>query len=146
MSFQLLTPATSSSPQTAADAEVSQILSQLADQGMQARDLRENEMAKGHARYLVGGRQKVPNERLLRFSFPETPGALNRFLTTLPSKLNVSLFHYRNYGADVGKVLVGVQVKDGDEKVFEEFLDGLKFPWVDETENPAYKEFLVGLE
>ncbi len=133
MSFQL----------TSSD-DVSDILKTLQEQGMHGRDLRNNEMAKGHARYLMGGRKVVPNEKLLRFSFPETPGALNRFLTTLPSTLNVSLFHYRNYGNDVGKVLVGLQVSESQKEDLQEFLQGLKFPWVDESDNPAYKEFLVG--
>ncbi|KAJ3403071.1 hypothetical protein HDV05_008079, partial [Chytridiales sp. JEL 0842] len=102
-------------------------------------------MAKAHARYLVGGRHAVPHERLYRFSFPERPGALNHFLSTLRSPLyewNVSLFHYRNYGGDVGKVMVGIQVPPESAEAFAVFLGELRYPYVDETENPVFQQFL----
>ncbi|RHZ47080.1 hypothetical protein Glove_593g31 [Diversispora epigaea] len=124
------------------DEEVLQIMKNLAADGMDAQDISDNEMAKSHARYLVGGRSKVENERLYRFAFPERPGALQRFLLGLQSNWNISLFHYRNHGADMGKVLVGIQVPPQDSKDFENFLNNLGYSFVDETENSVYKQFL----
>jgi threonine dehydratase len=122
--------------------ELKQIFTEMEAKGMKGLDLSDNEMAKSHGRYLVGGRKQVQHERLFQFFFPERPGALRRFLTALPSGWNVSLFHYRNYGADVGKVLVGIQVPPEEESQFMAFLSNLKFPYRDETTNPIYAQFL----
>ncbi|CAG8434339.1 1358_t:CDS:2 [Diversispora eburnea] len=124
------------------EKEVPQIIKNLEADGMNGQDISDNEMAKSHARYLVGGRSKVENERLYRFAFPERPGALQRFLLGLQSNWNVTLFHYRNHGADMGKVLVGIQVPPQDSEDFENFLNNLGYSNVDETENPVYKQFL----
>ncbi|KAI9299112.1 threonine dehydratase I [Neoconidiobolus thromboides FSU 785] len=105
-------------------------------------DLSNNELAKSHARFLVGGRCNVPNERLFRFEFPERPDALAKFLIGLKFSWNVSLFHYRNYGGDTGKVLVGIQIPFSDYELWNEFLLNLNYPWVEETENPVYNIFL----
>ena len=100
-------------------------------------------MAKSHIRYMVGGHApQAENEVLYRFVFPERPGALLNFLDTLRSDWNISLFHYRNHGADFGRVLVGMQVKPADREAFEGFLARLGYEYVDETANPAYKMFL----
>ena len=81
-------------------------------------------------------------ERLLRFEFPERPGALRRFLNQLRPDWNISLFHYRNHGAATGRVLVGIQVPASDGQAFASFLEELAYPFVDETQNPAYQLFL----
>ena len=119
------------------DAELKTIFTDLESKGMQGRNISENETAKAHVRYLMGGLVKLPDERLFRFSFPDRPGALQRFLAVMKPNWNVSLFHYRNYGADVGKVLVGMQVgsADEDKAEFEAFLKELRYPYVEETEN-----------
>jgi threonine dehydratase len=109
---------------------------------MHGLDISDNEMAKSHARYLVGGRSIVENERLFRFEFPERPGALKKFLTGLKSNWNVSLFHYRNHGSDIGKVLVGIQVLPQDYEIFEIFKNNLGYKCVEETDNDVYKHFL----
>ncbi len=102
----------------------------------------DNELAKAHARHMVGGRAKVDDERLFRFEFPETPGALQKFLDKLPSNINISLFHYRNYGHDIGRVLVGMQVPSSDSKAFTKSLDDLGYIYFEETNNEVYKQFL----
>ena len=102
-----------------------------------------DELAKQHLRHLVGGRSELArDERLLRFVFPERPGALMQFLSSLHPEWNISLFHYRNQGADYGRILVGIQVPRGDRRALREFLDGLGYPCVDESDNPAYRLFL----
>ena len=106
-------------------------------------DLTDDEMAKSHIRYMVGGHApQAENEVLYRFIFPERPGALLNFLDTLRSDWNISLFHYRNHGADFGRVLVGMQVPPADRDAFQGFLDKLGYEYVDETANPAYRMFL----
>jgi len=104
----------------------------------------QNELAKVHARHLAGGRANAVDERLFRFEFPESPGALKKFLMALDVTLNVSLFHYRNHGDDFGRVLVGIQVPktDKDEKCIKGFLNGLGYNWVEETNNEVYHDFL----
>ncbi|KAI9002563.1 tryptophan synthase beta subunit-like PLP-dependent enzyme [Hyaloraphidium curvatum] len=119
------------------ETELGAIFAELAKKDMHGTDISDNETAKAHVRYLMGGRAKLPDERLFRFSFPDRPGALQRFLAVMKPTWNVSLFHYRNYGADVGKVLVGMQVgqTDADREEFEAFLRELRYPYVEETEN-----------
>ncbi|GAA5871559.1 hypothetical protein JCM16303_000792 [Sporobolomyces ruberrimus] len=130
------------SPQAARVEELSSLLSQLSKKGMKALDISENELAKSHARYLVGGKQKVENERMFRFEFPERPGALRKFLEGLGNGFNISLFHYRNQGGDVGKILCGIQVDPKESTRFDEWLHHLGYPFVEETNNPAYADFL----
>lgn len=119
------------------------LLDQLAASGYRCVDMSDNEMAKLHARHLVGGRTTgLSSERVFRFEFPERPGALRRFLQQMRPDWNISLFHYRNHGAAVGRVLVGMQVPDSQRASFARFLDELAYPFVDETGNPAYQLFL----
>jgi threonine dehydratase len=118
---------------------------QLNAAGYQTVDLTDNEMAKLHVRHMVGGHAPdVRNERLCRFEFPERPGALTQFLEKLGGRWNVSLFHYRNHGADFGRVLAGFEVGDQDLPAFRAFLDDLGYPFTAESDNPAYRFFLGG--
>jgi threonine dehydratase len=111
--------------------------------GFEALDLTHDELAKEHIRHMVGGHSSLArDERLLRFVFPERPGALMKFLSHMRPSWNITLFHYRNQGADYGRILVGLQVPKSDQKAFKEFLDDLAYPYVDETENPVYRLFL----
>jgi threonine dehydratase len=111
--------------------------------GFGAIDLTHDELAKEHLRHMVGGRTGLAHdERLLRFVFPERPGALLKFLSLMRPNWNISLFHYRNQGADYGRILVGLQVPAGDRGAFEDFLKTLGYPYVEETGNPAYRLFL----
>ena len=111
--------------------------------GFRAIDLTKDELAKLHLRHMVGGRSELAaDERLYRFLFSERPGALMKFLASLHPGWNISLFHYRNQGADYGRILVGIQVPRQDKKAFREFLSTLDYPWVDETDNAAYRLFL----
>jgi len=124
------------------DGEV--LAAQLRAAGYETVDLTDNEMAKLHVRHMVGGRAPdVRNERLYRFEFPERPGALTEFLDKLGGRWNISLFHYRNHGADFGRVLAGFEVGDGDMPAFLAFLDGLGYPYTPEDDNPAYRFFLA---
>ena len=131
--------------------ETARIVKNLRRHGLRTLDLSDNEMAKTHVRHMVGGRAPrgegdrslAKNEILYRFEFPERPGALMRFLDSMRSDWNISLFHYRNQGADYGRVLVGIQVPHAELKEFRAFLDKLGYPCADETRNPAYKLFLV---
>jgi len=116
---------------------------QLNAAGYETADLTDNEMAKLHVRHMVGGHAPdVRNERLCRFEFPERPGALTQFLEKLGGRWNVSLFHYRNHGADFGRVLAGFEVSDQDLPAFRAFLDDLGYPFTSESDNPAYRFFL----
>ncbi len=124
----------------AGGAEVSEA---LADAGFVATDLVGDELSKSHIRHMVGGRSRLAqNERLFRFQFPERPGALMRFLASMSPDWNISLFHYRNQGADYGRVLVGIQIPDGDRPAWQAFVDTLAYPCVEETDNPSYRLFL----
>jgi len=115
----------------------------LQEAGYGITDMTDNEMAKLHVRYMVGGHAPgLSNERLLRFVFPERPGALLKFLQAIGTTWNISLFHYRNHGSDYGRVLAGVQVPPGEHEDFVLHLNELKYPYSDETNNPAYKMFL----
>ena len=107
-------------------------------------DLTQNELAIVHLRHMVGGRApEAQNERLYRFEFPERPGALLQFLETLDAAWNISLFHYRNHGSAHGRVLAGIQVPDADQQRFRASLQRLGYQWSDESDNPAYRYFLV---
>jgi threonine dehydratase len=123
--------------------ETQRLIASLARRGMPAADLSDNEMAKLHGRHLVGGRApaRMP-ELLYRFEFPERPGALMNFLTRMGSDWNISLFHYRNHGADVGRVLVGLQVPERERVALRRFLRELGYDYADESRNPAYRFFL----
>ncbi|WP_407074903.1 threonine ammonia-lyase, biosynthetic [Roseateles sp.] len=111
--------------------------------GFQTLDLTNDELAKQHIRHMVGGRSELAREeRLYRFLFPERPGALMKFLSSMHPDWNISLFHYRNQGADYGRILVGIQVPKGDAAALREFLGGLNYPFEDETTNPVYRLFL----
>ena len=124
-------------------ADVGRLVELLSRHELPAVDLTDDEMAKTHIRYMVGGRApQVDNELIYRFTFPERPGALMNFLSNLHSDWNISLFHYRNHGADFGRVLVGMQVPPGDRGAFQDFLDRLGYAYVDESANPAYRLFL----
>ena len=124
-------------------SEATNLVAALQAKGLPALDLTDNEVAKLHLRHLVGGHApQATNEVVFRFEFPEKPGALMKFLDTMGHDWNISLFHYRNHGADFGRVLVGMQVPPADTNQFHEFLDQLGYPYWDETENPAYKLFL----
>jgi threonine dehydratase len=123
--------------------ETAKLVRNLRRHGLKTLDLSDNEMAKWHVRHMVGGRAPAKNEILYRFEFPERPGALARFLTSMRSDWNISLFHYRNHGADYGRVLVGMQVPRGEMNAFRAFLKKLGYPCADETRNPAYRLFLV---
>jgi len=118
------------------------VMHALKDNGFDCYDLTHNELAKVHVRHLAGGRSGVPHERLFRFEFPESPGALQRFLLSLDIDLNVSLFHYRNHGDDFGRVLVGIQVPEQARSTLQNFLDNLGYRYVEETENAVYQTFL----
>jgi threonine dehydratase len=124
--------------------ETTRIVRSLRRNGLTTLDLSDNDMAKLHTRHMVGGRAPFArNELLYRFEFPERPGALMRFLDSMRSDWNISLFHYRNQGADYGRVLVGMQVPRNELSQFRTFLKKLGYPYADETRNPAYKLFLL---
>ena len=150
-------------------SEIEAVTAELLSRGMHPVDISHNDMAKDHTRHLAGGRSPlIRNERIFRFVFPERPAALLRFLQCLNSggnsngsssngnsgssggsgsggseRWNISLFHYRNYGSDSGKVLCGIQVSDGQREAFDRFLQRLGYPYVEETNNPVYKQFLL---
>lgn len=127
------------------DTEKQQIITLLRDRGHAVVDMTDNELAKLHVRYMVGGRAGLLQDELVyRFQFPERPGALARFLSGLHADWNISLFHYRNHGADYGRVLAGVQVRPEAHGAFRAYLEDLGYPYWDETDNPAYRMFLDG--
>ena len=119
------------------------LVSKLKEKGYPVVDLSDNEMAKMHIRYMVGGHaSKVENEMLIRFEFPERPGALLHFLTRIGEDWNISLFHYRNHGAAYGRVLMGIQVPEAERDELRDVLKKLELPYWEETDNPAYALFL----
>ena len=123
--------------------EKAQVIAQLRELGYQVLDISGNETAKIHIRYMVGGRvPSLTDEIMLRCEFPERPGALLRFLDGVGTQWSITLFHYRNHGADYGRVLVGLQVPAEDRAQFFDRLAGLGYPYEDETDNPAYRLFL----
>lgn len=124
-------------------AETAKLVADLQAHELPTLDLTDNEVAKLHLRHLVGGHApQAKNEVLFRFEFPEKPGALTKFLDTMGHNWNISLFHYRNHGADFGRVLVGMQVPPNEQTEFLAFLQALGYDYWDESENPAYKLFL----
>ena len=132
-------------------SETARIVRNLERHGLKTLDLSDNDMAKLHVRHMVGGRApwsgdaratRGANELLYRFEFPERPGALMRFLSSMRADWNISLFHYRNQGADYGRVLVGMQVPPREMGEFRRFLSRLGYPFLEETRNPAYRLFL----
>jgi threonine dehydratase len=118
------------------------IMNSIQESGFGCMDVSHSELAKVHIRNMAGGRSNVPNERLFRFDFPESPGALQRFLLSLDIEWNVSLFHYRNHGDDFGRVLVGIQVPENATDQLMRFLDTLCYHYKEETDNPVYHLFL----
>ena len=128
---------------TASREDALEIAARLRASGHATEDLSDNEMAKLHVRHMVGGRSSdVRDERLYRFEFPERPGALLEFLDKLGGRWNISLFHYRNHGADFGRVLAAFEVPGDEDAAFQSFLENLGYPSVPETSNPAYDLFL----
>jgi len=127
----------------AESAEAERIERNFVRHGFATVNLTDDELAKEHVRHMVGGRSRLAHdERLFRFTFPERPGALMRFLDAMHPDWNISLFHYRNQGADYGRILVGLQVPPGDARSLARFLDQLGYPYADETRNPVYALFL----
>jgi threonine dehydratase len=123
--------------------ETKELVEKLQHNKLATLDLSHNEMAKLHLRHLVGGHaREIKDEIMFRFEFPERPGALMLFLNSMNHSWNISLFHYRNHGADYGRVLVGMQVPHHDKKALKTFLDTLGYRYWDESNNPAYKLFL----
>ncbi|KAI9729528.1 MAG: hypothetical protein M1834_006724 [Cirrosporium novae-zelandiae] len=122
--------------------DLNNLTSRLSEDGVVATDLSDDELVKSHIRYLVGGRSGVTDERLYMFEFPERPGALFKFLTTLRPSQNISLFHYRNHGGDVGKILAGIQCPESEKEELEGFLNELGYPHQECTDSATYKMFL----
>ena len=123
--------------------ETAKLIDTLEKNRLSTLDLTDNEMAKLHLRHLVGGHAPAAKDEILfRFEFPERPGALMNFLNSMSHNWNISLFHYRNHGADYGRVLVGMQVPKRDKKALKTFLDTLGYRYWDESTNPAYQLFL----
>jgi threonine dehydratase len=119
-----------------------EIIARLEQKGLSVVDMTDNETAKLHIRFMVGGHaREVTDEMLIRFEFPERPGALLGFLSGLGRRWNISLFHYRNHGAAYGRVLLGIQVAPEERPELRELLDGLGYQHWEETENPAYRLF-----
>lgn len=124
-------------------SEIVELVSRLEKNNLLTLDFTDNEMAKLHVRHMVGGHApNLQDEILFRFEFPERPGALMNFLNNMSHGWNISLFHYRNHGADYGRVLVGIQVPHHDKAPLRNFLDSLGYRYWDESDNPAYKQFL----
>ena len=127
------------------ETDKTEIIKQLADKGFSVTDMTQNELAKEHIRYMVGGHAPGElNEVIYSLQFPERPGALLRFLTSLGSQWNISLFHYRNHGAAFGKVLIGVQIAKSEQAALQLCFDALGFLYTEETQNPAYQLFSGG--
>jgi threonine dehydratase len=128
---------------TTVKGESVKVAQTLTRNGFKSLDLTHDDLARDHIRHMVGGHSLLAkDERLLRFEFPERPGALMKFLSAMRPGWNISLFHYRNQGADYGRILVGLQVSETENKAFDAFLKTLGYPYVEETDNPVYKLFL----
>ncbi|TPX22158.1 hypothetical protein DIZ76_014023 [Coccidioides immitis] len=123
-------------------ADLADLKLQIERDGMSVTEVTDDELAKTHIRYLVGGRSNVSDERVFMFEFPERPGALARFLTTLRPHQNITLFHYRNYGGDVANILAAVQCPPDEAQEVESFLRDLGYPFKDCTGSPVYQRFL----
>jgi threonine dehydratase len=129
--------------QTGSRGESATVARTFEEHGFRTLDLSHDELAKQHVRHLVGGKSALAHDELLyRFEFPERPGALMRFLDSMAPNWNISLFHYRNQGGDVGRILVGLQVPSGEMDEFRQFLATLGYRHWDESANPVYKLFL----
>ena len=129
--------------QVSGDEDRFKLVEELQQKGYPVSDMTDNEMAKLHIRYMVGGRSpKVGEEQVFRFEFPERPGALLNFLVQLGGRFNISMFHYRNHGSPFGRVLVGFQASSRDRRTLKTFLDNLGYRYTDETDNNAYQYFL----
>jgi threonine dehydratase len=129
---------------TGGDEELGQIIDQLGGNGYPVVNMTESELAKNHVRYMIGGRPARPlGERLYSFKFPEQPGALMRFLETLGCRWNISLFHYRNHGADYGRVLCAFELPDEDVAAFHDYLREIGYGWKEVSDDPAYRLFLA---
>jgi threonine dehydratase len=121
------------------------VIKALKDSGYTVHDMSDNEVAKLHVRYMIGGHARgIEHERLFRFEFPERPGALLKFLNAIGTRWNITLFHYRNHGSDYGRVLAGVQIPPTESVEFDLHVKELKYVYAEETENAAYKMFLGG--
>ena len=124
-------------------AELNDVVQQMRGAGYTVNDMTDNEVAKLHVRYMVGGHARgIRDELLYRFEFPERPGALLRFLQAIGKRWNITLFHYRNHGSDYGRVLAGIQVPQAERAAFVLHLNELHYAYTEETANPAYRMFL----
>ncbi|MCH8117682.1 MAG: threonine ammonia-lyase, biosynthetic, partial [Proteobacteria bacterium] len=124
--------------------ERQQILKLLQDEGYSVIDLTDDEMAKVHIRYMVGGRAHgAADEHIYRFQFPERPGALLQFLNKMKNRWNISLFHYRNHGSDYGRILAGIDVPASETAQLDAHLAALGYAYWEESNNPAYVMFLA---
>ncbi len=124
------------------EEERRELIARLEQKGFAVVDMTDNETAKLHIRFMVGGHTRgVAHENLLRFEFPERPGALLGFLSGIGRRWNISLFHYRNHGAAYGRVLLGIQVPAGERAELFALLDSLGYQYWEETDNPAYRIF-----
>ena len=129
--------------QTANSHDADELVKNFEKSQLPTINLTHDELAKQHLRHMIGGKSPLAtDERLYRFEFPERPGALLKFLSAMSPQWNISLFHYRNNGADFGRVLVGIQVPGEDDTAFGAFLKTMGYRWWEETANPAYKLFL----
>ena len=124
-------------------ADAAKMVQTFESRGFKTLDLTDDELSKMHLRHMVGGKSPLAHDELLyRFEFPERPGALMRFVSSMSPNWNISLFHYRNNGADYGRIVVGIQVPPQEMADWQAFLDGLGYPYWDENQNPAYRLFL----
>ena len=129
--------------QVGSEADRHELVREVTDAGYPVEDMTDNEMAKLHVRHMVGGKGvDVENEKLYRFEFPERPGALTNFLSSMGARWNISLFHYRNHGSAFGRVLVGLQVPAKEQKELEKSLKSLGYSCHEESDNLAYRYFL----
>jgi threonine dehydratase len=126
--------------------DLAALVADLRQHGYTTEDMSDNEVAKLHIRYMVGGHApaQLQDERVYRVEFPERPGALLKFLSGLGQRWNISMFHYRNHGAAYGRILIGIQVPGGERRAFEQVLDGIRYPYSEETGNRAYQLYLGG--
>ena len=124
-------------------ADAQEIAQTFRSSGFETLDLTDDELAKMHLRHMVGGKSALANNELLyRFEFPERPGALTNFVSAMSPNWNISLFHYRNHGADYGRIVVGMQVPPNEMEQWEAFLETLGYRYWNESQNPAYQLFL----